>query len=122
MNTPSETKSGSSSDLEPDPYRELNHYVGWDYSELTDVQRGTENSDKTSPADYFAGRKIKMDAASPEPFPKPRTFPTDWDLSLAETNQAAGEVEDDQGGFSIDWMQISLNADSVKPVDLDAAK
>ena len=123
MNTPSDTNSGSSFDLEPDPYREISDYIaGWDCSEIMFAPQRVENADDSNLGDYFAGRQIKMDASSPEPFPASRTFPKGWDLSKTEDNQSDGEMGESQAGFSIDWMDLSINPASVKPVDLDAAK
>jgi len=123
MNTPSDMNSGSSFDLEPDPYRELDIYLGdWNLSELVDAPQRADSTDNSSSGAYFAGRRIKMEAASPDPFPEPRTFPTDWDLSLLEAGQSASQTEEPQSGYSIDWMPIKISTSGVKPVDLDAAK
>lgn len=122
MTTSSSMTSGSNFDLEPDPYREsCSSMAGWDLSELKSANYRAESTDNSSSGAYFGGRRIKMNPASPESFPEPRTYPTGWDLSLMETGQKANEMEKPQTGFSIDWMHISINTASIKPVDLDAA-
>jgi hypothetical protein len=123
MNTPSDTNTGSSFDMEPDPYRELSTYMGgWDLSEIMSAPQRTESADNSSSGVYFAGRRVKMDASNPDSFPEPRTIPTGWDLSQMETGQASSEMEEPQAGYSIDWMHISIKRSSIKPVDLDVSK
>jgi hypothetical protein len=123
MNTPSDTSTGSSFDMEPDPYRELSDYtVGWDLSEIMSAPQRTEGADNSSSGAYFAGRRIKMEASQPDSFPEPRTFPTGWDLSQMETGQAASDIVIPQDGYSIDWMHISIKSSSVNPVDLDLSQ
>jgi hypothetical protein len=120
MKTSSDSNSGSSIDLEPDPYREISTEMGcWDLSEIMSVPHRAECTDNSSSGVYFGGRRVKMEPASPDSFPEPRTFPTGWDLSVMETNQAASETAE---GYSIDWMRITVNTTRIKPVDLDAAK
>ena len=119
MNTSSDTNTGSSFDLEPDPYRELSATMGgWDLSEILSAPQRTESADNSSSGAYFAGRRIKMNASHPDSFPEPRTIPTGWDLSQMEAGQGSSELE----GYSIDWMHISIKNSSIKPVDLDLSK
>ena len=123
MNTPSDTKSGSSFDLEPDPYREVDAYrSGWDISGLMPLSQGKESTNPSSCSVYFAGRTVRMEAATPESFPDLRTYPAGWDLSLLEQNQPANEMVEQQSGYSVDWMGLPFNASSIEPLDLDAAK
>ena len=123
MNTPSDTNTGSSFDMEPDPYREISDYmIGWDLSEIMSAPQRTESLDNSSSGAYFGGRRIKMEASQPDSFPEPRTFPTGWDLSQMETGQASSDIVIPQDGYSIDWMHISIKSASVNPVDLDLSK